>query len=181
MTHAIMRADRIQATDIDALNRAGVASVDFDNGWVAQLLTQSSTAGQKEVWTATIPSATTGLQNLWMAKSPAVVEIVSGSNTFKGVDEDVQHFYSIAGEFIDFVRLETGDLVTLTDDAITGSKSSNRYIVATASDYKLNWAASPVSGLSLAYLATKNITKPAGTIGDTQSVTAYEFQVTAIA
>jgi hypothetical protein len=181
MTHAIARFDRIQATDFDSLNRVGVSTVDFDNGWVAQLLTQSSTAGQTEVWSATIPSATSGLKNLWMAKSPAVVEIVSGSNTFKNIDRDVQHFYSIAGEFIDFVKLEIGDLVSLTSDAITGSKASNGYIVATASDYLLNWAASPVSGLTLAYLATKNISKGSGTIGDTQAITAYEFQVTVIA
>ena len=181
MTHGMVRLDRIQASDLDSLNRAGVATVDFDNGWVAQLLTQSSTAGQKEVWAATIPSATAGLKDLWMAISPEVVEVVAANgNVYKGIDADPQHFYNIAGKFIDFFKPEIGDLITLTDDCITGSKASNGYIVATASDYKLNWAAAPVSGLTLTYLATKNISKGSGTIGDTQAVTSYEFQVSAV-
>ena len=185
MTHAIMRADRIQATDIDALNRAGVASVDFDNGWVAQLLTQSTTAGQKETWLATIPSATAGLKNLWMAYSPEVVEIITaGGNVYKGIDVDPQNFYSATGEFIDFFKPEPGDLITLTADALGGTKASASYVQvdATASSYKLVWGtASTVAGLSLTYVATTFVSKPAGAISGADQTVAYQFQVASIA
>ncbi len=182
MTNAICLPVKIQATDIDSYNRVGVSSVDFDNGWVAQLLTQSATAGKTETWVATIPGTVRNLTNLWMAYSPEVVSVISGSNVYKGIDVDPQHFYTVAGDYIDFFFPQVGDLITLTAEAITGTKGANGYIVATDADYKLNWGTIPVSGLSLALLKTTSISKGvAGSISETQQVTAYQFQVCAIA
>ena len=105
MSHGIVRFDKPQFTDIDALNRSGVSATDLDNGWVAQLATQSTTSGQAEVWTATIP-ATSYLHNLWMAASPEVVEVIAANgNVYKGIDSDPANFYSVAGELIDFVKI----------------------------------------------------------------------------
>jgi len=186
MTHAIVRFDKPQFTDVDALTRSGVCASDLDNGWVAQLLTQSSTTGQGEVWTATVPtSANSGLKNLWMAASPEVIEVIAANgNVYKGIDSDPANFYSVAGEIIDFVRLEPGDLVTLTADALTvGDPLASTYAVAHDSSWKLYWSTTnPATGLTLKYLATTFISKgTAGAISETQQVVAYKFQVYATA
>lgn len=184
--HGVVRFDKIQATDLDSLNRVGVCATALDNGWVAQLLSQGTVAsGQSEVWTATILSdanSNAGLKNLWMAASPEVVEVVSATgNVYKGIDADPQHFYNIIGHMIDFVRLEVGDIVTLTAEALYGSQ--NTYAVAATADWRLNWSGSnPGTGLTLAYLATTFISKgTAGAISETQQVTAYKFKVLATA
>ena len=183
MTNAIAVLDRVQATDIDSYNRVGVSSVDFDNGWVAQLLTQSATAGKTETWVGTIPTtASSGLKNLWMAYSPEVVSVISGSNVYKGIDVDPQHFYTVAGDYIDFFFPRVGDIITLTAEALGGTKAANGFVVATNNVYKLTWGASAIAGLSLALLKTTSISKgTAGAISETQQVTAYQFEVSAIA
>jgi hypothetical protein len=180
--HGIVVPVKIMASDIDSFNRSGVGTDDIDNGWVAQLLSQSTT-GQKEVWAATKPASGAGLKNLWMAYSPSVVEVVSGSNVFKGIDNDPAHFYNITGEFIDFFFPQVGDIITLTAEALAGTKQSGSYthVVATDATYLLTWATGAVSGLSLAWLETTFISKPTGAIGESQHVTAWKFQVSAIA
>jgi hypothetical protein len=182
-THAVAILNKVQATDVGSYNRVARSASDIDNGWVMQLATRSSTTGEGEVWVGTIAAGGAGLQHLWMAYSPEVVEVVSGSNVFKGIDADVQNFYNIAGEMIDVFKPQIGDLITLTGDAFTtGTGAASAYAVATAADFKLNWAAGAVSGLSLKYLATTYISKgTAGAISETQRVVAYQFEVVAIA
>jgi len=185
MTNAIAVLDRVQSTDIDSYNRTGVSSVDFDNGWVAQLLTQSATAGKTETWVATIPTtANSGLKNLWMAYSPEVVSVISGSNVFKGIDVDPQHFYTVAGDYIDYFKPQVGDIITLTADALGGTKASALYVQVDATNnvYKLTWGTvSTVAGLSLKWLKTTTISKPAGAISGSDQVVAYQFEVASIA
>jgi hypothetical protein len=189
-THAVAVLNKVQATDVDSYNRVAVCATAMDNGWIMQLASRSSTAGETEVWTATAPSATAGLTHLWMAYSPEIVSVVSGSNTFKGIDVDPQNFYVPVGGMIDVFKPQVGDIITLTAEALYasggGSAIGAAYAVATvhgdnAYDFMLNWAASAVSGLSLKYLATTYISKPTGAIGETQRVAAYQFEVSAIA
>ena len=186
--HGIVVLDRVQATDIDSYNRTAISALsDLDNGNVFQLLTQDTTAadGQKEVWYATAPATSSpGLKYLWMAYSPEVVLTVSGSNQFKGIDNNPTNFYNIEGQLIDAVMLQPGDIVTITGDALGGTKASASYthVVATNGTYQLTWATGAISGLSLAWLKTTTISKPtAGAIAETQHVVAYQFQVSAIA
>lgn len=182
MTHAIAVLNKVQATDVDSYNRVARSATALDNGWVMQLATRSSTTGESEVWVGTAPSAVAGLTHLWMAYSPEIVEVVSGSNTYKGIDSDPQNFYHIIGEMIDVFKPQIGDIITLTADALTtGTGAASAYAVATATDFKLNWAAAAVSGLSLKYLATTYVSKPTGAISETQRVVAYQFEVAAIA
>jgi hypothetical protein len=181
-THAVAVLNKVQATDVDSYNRVARSATALDNGWVMQLATRSSTAGETEVWVGTAPSVSAGLTQLWMAYSPEVVSIVSGSNTFKGIDADPQNFYHIIGDMIDVFKPQIGDIITLTAEAFTtGTGAASAYAVATSADFKLNWAAGAVSGLSLKYLATTYISKPTGAIGETQRVVAYQFEVSAIA
>ena len=179
--HGLVRFDKPQFTDFDSLNRGGVCASDLDNGWIAQLATQSATSGQSELWTATQP-VTGALTGLWMAASPEVVITSSGSNSFKGIDSDPQHFYNVAGTLIDFVRLEPGDIVTLTAECLYGNQGTNTYLVATNGSWQLNWSATnPGSCLALLLIGTTYISKgTAGAIGETQQVSAVKCQVVVI-
>jgi hypothetical protein len=189
MTHAIAILNKVQSTDVDSYNRVARSASDIDNGWVMQLASRSSTTGESEVWVGTAPSASAGLQNLWMAYSPEVVTTVSGSNKFKGLDADPQNFYHIIGEMIDVFQPKIGDIITLTAEAVStaGATAASAYAVAvagdgSADDFMLNWSASgAVSGLVLKYLATTYISKPTGAIAETQRVAAYQFEVVAVA
>lgn len=177
MAHGIIQLDAISAQKDVALNRTAVSTVAIDNGSVFQLLTKSTTAGESQVWVATAPSSTAGLTQLWMAAEP--VQVVTDSK-YKNMDVNPQNFFSPIGAMISAFKPQLGDLITLTADAITGSTGSYAFAVATAADYKLNSAAAAVSGLSLKLVATNYISIGLGSIG-TQRVTAYQFEVVAIA
>ncbi len=181
MTHAVAVLNKVAAQDIDSYNRPAVSATALDNGWVFELLTKSATTGEGEVWTATQTAGT--ITNMWMAYSPEVVTVVSGSNKFKGIDNDPRNFYHVIGDMIDAFRPVVGDIITLTADALaTGSGAASPYATCVSGNWKLVWAAAGVSGLTLTYLETTYISLPqAGAISETQHVTAYKFVVSAIA
>ena len=181
MTHAVAVLNKVAAQDIDAYNRTVVCASDIDNGWVFELLTKSATSGEGEVWTATQTAGT--ITNMWMAYSPEIVTVVSGSNKYKGIDSDPRNFYSVAGEMIDAFRPVVGDIITLTADALaTGSGAASAYATCVSGNWKLVWAAAAVSGLTLKYLETNYISLPqAGAISETQHVVSYKFAVSAVA
>jgi frataxin-like iron-binding protein CyaY len=182
MTYGIAVLNKVQASDVDSLNRVARSATAIENGMVMQLATRSSTDGESEVWVGTVPSATAGLQNLWMAYSPEVVTTVSGSNSFKGLDSDPGNFINAIGDMIDVFKPQIGDIITLTGDVLTtGTGAASTHVVATAADFQLVWANGAVSGLSLKYLATTYISKPTGAISETQRVVAYLLEVVAIA
>ncbi len=180
--HGILIQNKVMAQTVDSLNRAAVGAADVDNGNVVQLLTRNTAAtrGLEEVWDATQPSASAGLQNLWMVYEPEVVTTVSGSQSFKGIDPDPRNFYLVAGTVYTVFKPQLGDILRLTDDALGGTKSSNGFVVATASTYELTWAASAAAGLSLKLLGTEYISLGTGAI-DPQRVVAYDFEVVALA
>ncbi len=178
MSHGLVILNKVAASDIDALNRVAVSADDVDNGYVFELLTRSTTTGESEVWTATA-SAGGRLTNIWMAYSPEIVEVVSGSNKFKGIDSDPLNFYHVAGEMIDCFKPQIGDIITLTADALTGA-SQLAYAKITGADYKLNWSGTAAAGLTLTWLETTYISKPTGLISETQRVTAYKFAVSVV-
>jgi hypothetical protein len=181
MTHGICVPNKIAASDIDALNRVAVSASDVDNGWVFELLTRSTTSGESEVWVATASAGT--LTNIWMAYSPEIVSVVSGSNKFKGIDADPLNFYHVAGDMIDVFRPQIGDIITLTADSLSTASAAaeSAYAIVTSGQWKLYWSGSGASGLTLKYLSTTYVSKPTGAISETQRVTAYMFAVSAVA
>lgn len=181
MAYGILHLDAIQATNIDALNRSAKGSADLENGNIVRLLTKSTAAGEDEVWVATQPAASAGLQNLWMVADDVYVRTYSGSNVFLNIDNDPRNFIVKSGKVFKAFKPQVGDILTLSADALAGEKGSNGYVVATASTYDLTWAAAAVSGLSLKLIATNYISIPSGTLGDTQRVVSYQFEVVAIA
>jgi hypothetical protein len=179
MTYGVAVLNKVAATDVDAYNRTAVCATALENGWLVELLTRSSTTGEGEVWVATQSAAT--LTNIWMVYSPEVVSVVSGSNRFKGIDNDPRNFRHEIGDMIDVFRPVVGDIITLTADALSSS-TVNTYAIIAAGYWEAQWSGSPASGLTLKYLETTYISLPqAGAISETQRVAAYKFVVTAIA
>jgi hypothetical protein len=178
MAYGVVVLNQVQATNIDTLNRSAVYSADVENGSVMSLTGISATPGV-EVWASATP-ATASLTNLWMTVEPEVVTISVNGKKFKGLSNDPRDFVNLSGDVFTVFKPQVGDIITLSSDAVAGTKSSNGYVVATNNAAKLTWAASAVSGLSLKLLETTYISIADGTIG-TQRQTAYKFEVVAIA
>lgn len=180
--HGVLIPEAIAAKDIDALNRSAVLpGGTLDNGQVVALLTKSTTAGESEVWTATVP-ATGSLTFLWMVYSGD--ELVVTNSQYKGLDPDPRNFFTPATKVVSVYKPQVGDIVLMTAECLAGTKSSNTFINATNSTGGLNlyWGATQTSSV-LSYKLlddTKYINIPSGSIGDTQRVTAYEFQCVGI-
>ena len=179
MAHGILIPASVAAANVDSYVRHAKAAVELDNGNVVSLTALTGVAGEREVWTAAVPATGATLKNLFMVGEP---EIVVTDSKYKNINPNVQDFYNVAGDVFTAFRLQLGDVVVLTADALGGTKSTNEYIVATNATAELTWAAAAVSGVSLKLLATEYISLPTlGTIGDTQRQTAYRFEVVALA
>lgn len=176
MAYGLIIPRRIAAKNVDAMNRSAVSAAAYENGSVGNLLTKSSTAGESEVWVLTAP-VTGALTNLWMMYEPEVVLTLA---KYKGIDPDPRNFRKEIGEVFSVFRPQLGDLITMTADAVTGTKSTNTWVVATNTAQKLTWAAAAVSGLSLKLIEDDFISIGLGSIG-TQRVAAYLFEVQALA
>jgi hypothetical protein len=113
-----------------SLHLLGTTYVSIGTGSIS---TQRVTAYQFEV-----TDNTTGM---WMAYSPEVVTVVSGSLKYKGLNNDPREFTNLSGEVFSAFKPQVGDIITLTAEAITGDKSTNTYAVAANGAYTLAWAA----------------------------------------
>lgn len=181
MAHAVMIPSKVAAKNVDAwVLPATSASADLDNGNVVSIAGQSTATGQGEVWLALQPLTATLASGLYMVGEPEVVLTESGSYQFKNIDPDPRNFYNKQGSIFTIFKLQVGDLVKLTADALAGTQSANTFVVATNASYKLTWASAAISGLSLSLINDADyISIPDGSIG-TQRVAAKKFRVVAI-
>lgn len=184
MTHAVAVLSKVMAQSIDSLNRSALGAADIDNGNVVILATRNtgSTRGYEEVWDATRP-ATGSLTNLWMAYEPEVVvtlAAVGSSKQYKGINPDVRDFVNVSGDVFSVFKPQMGDIIKLTADAMSNSRTAETHAIAQDASYKLIWNTGVGAGLSLKYLATENISIGTGAV-DTQQVAAYLFEVVKIA
>ena len=178
--HGVLVRSAVMAKDVDSLNRFALSADALDNGNVVRLDTLSATAGYGEVWSATKPlSAGTLLGGLWMVAEPEVVIITAADGTeYKGINADPRNFFTAAGKVFTAFKLQVGDKVKLTGDALTGTKSTNTFVNAADSTYVLTWGASATANaLSLKLVGTDPdyISIGSGTLGSTQRVAAYNF------
>lgn len=180
MTHGVLIQNRVQASDIDALNRSAVCASAVDNGNIVILTGKSTTADESEMWTAVVPTTSAGLTGVWMAASPEVVVTVSGSQQFKGIDPDVRNFTNLATKPFSVFKPKVGDIITLTADNFSGAKGgSDTHANATNSTggLVLVWGTSQTASVfSVKLLATTYISIADGSIG-TQRVTAYQMEI----
>ena len=121
MANGVIVESRIQATNIDALNRtAQTESTDVAGGGLVALA-PSGTQGN-EVWTATTPSDT--LTGLWIAYNPAEHLTKVGDKLFAGLSEDPRDYVNIGGRPFDVFKPQIGDEIVITEDCVDSSVSS---------------------------------------------------------
>jgi hypothetical protein len=175
MAYGVIVESRIAAQNNDALVRDGVHATEvLENGFVVQLLTKSTTAGEGEVWAATAP-VTGSLVNLYMVSEPPVVEIVSADgNRYKGLNPDPRNFAIPALRPFSAFKPQPGDLVLMSADVFSNAKSTNGFANAANTAYQLAWGATQTAdALSFKFVEAKDIAIGNGALGSTQRVTAY--------
>lgn len=121
MANGVIVESRIQATNIDALNRTAKATVDVAGGGLVAL-TASGTQGN-EVWTAAAP-ASGSLGGLWIAYNPSEHLTKVGGKFFAGLSEDPRDYVNIAGRPFDCFKPAVGDEIDITIDCVDASGSS---------------------------------------------------------
>ena len=143
---------RVAAHNIDALNRAVVATEDLENGSVFTLEGRSDVEGEGEVWKAVKPTG--AIKGLWMAKSSEVTITTIGEGDYalqmKGIVEDPRMFTNVKGLVFDAFKPQVGDIIemTLGDD-------TNKYLVPQASSFTLDAVAdAPSSGFAMHQVGT---------------------------
>ena len=121
MANGVIVESRIQATNIDALNRTAKAAVDVAGGGLVAL-TASGTQGN-EVWTAAAP-ASGSLGGLWIAYNPSEHLTKVGDKFFAGLSADPRDYANIAGRPFDCFKPVVGDEIDITIDCVDASGSS---------------------------------------------------------
>ena len=116
MAHGVVRTDKLYGTD----NRSGMVSVryqpsnvktDIDNGNV--VLLGALETGSREVYVGATPAADSVLTDVALVASPEVMY----DERKKNLDE----FYNEAGKIVRGYRLHTGDIFSVTKDALDGA------------------------------------------------------------
>lgn len=174
MAHGVLIQNMVQAQNIDALNRSFKGSVDLDNGNVVKLDSRSAVAGEGEVFVATAADAT--LTDLWMVAEP---EVVVTDGKYKGLDPDVRNFYTAAGEIATAIKLQVGDIVTLSADAFAGARTAEGFAIPVDGEVDLAWNATASAAFTLKFLKETYISIGTGNPTN-QRQTAYEMEVVAI-
>lgn len=121
MANGVIIESRIQATNIDALNRTAQATVNVAGGGLVSLA-ESETQGN-EVWTATAPDSGT-LGGLWIAYNPAEHLTVVGDKVFAGLSKDPRDYTNVANRPFDVFKPQVGDEIDITVDCVDSSASS---------------------------------------------------------
>ena len=121
MANGVIVESRIQATNIDALNRTAKAAVDVAGGGLVALT--ASGAQGNEVWTAAAPAAGS-LGGLWIAYNPSEHLTKVGGKFFAGLSEDPRDYVNIAGRPFDCFKPAVGDEIDITIDCVDSTASS---------------------------------------------------------
>lgn len=176
MAHGVVEIRKMNEQNANIVRSAKIATDDLDNGNVVVL---AEGAEVSEVWTASQP-ATGSLSNLWLVNEPNVSITANGTKLYRGLSPDPRDTYVPAGQVFSAYKLEVGNILVFTGDALAGTKGANTFVVATDASFKLTWAAAAISGVSLKLIETTYLSIPDGSIG-LGRVTAYKFEVVAVA
>lgn len=177
--YGIVELLSVAGKNVDAYNHTFKSDADdIENGSVFTMGDLVVEDGN-EIYKAVKPATANLKKATYIAASPirVVTELADGSK-FVDLTMNPKAFINKAGQPIDGVLLQRGDKIRLSKEAVGGSKGSNKFIVATDSQYKLQWAASEAEGaLSLALVNDKvYFSIPTGEIGS-QRAEAYDFIV----
>ncbi len=177
MAYSVIIPAKTMATDIASLNRSIVSGSALENGNVFRCHSISGSTGYSEVYY--VAQATTGsLNGLWMAYSPEVVTVTSGTSKFKGIDSDPRNFINAAGDVVDAFKPQPGDIILMSEDAFSGAKSTNTHANSGADRFDLVWATTSIpDSLTLKYIGTEYITIGSGSAVGDAKLLAYRMEV----
>ena len=153
--YGVIIESRIQATNIDALNRTAKCDEAVAGGGLVAL-TPSGVQGD-EVWTAEAPDAELG--GLWMAYNPAEHLTEVNGKFFAGLSKDPRDYANIADRPFDVFKPEVGDELDITVDCVDDTASS-----AVAGD------------ILEAKAGQTTLTRVAAATGATEGSTAFEIE-----
>ena len=173
--HAVTNLNSIAAQDVNAYSSNFVSASNLDNGFICSLLTKSATTGQGEVWTATSVSSASPT-SVFMVDTPVLPFVTNAAGEKINGIGTARDFYTIAGEVGVARRLQLGDEVLVSAEALDSSTTAAYAIADDSGTFKLKWSAVTVSGFYLQYIETGYISVPDGTIG-TGRVPAFRFRV----
>jgi hypothetical protein len=173
MAYGVMIPVAIAATNVDAWNRSAISSASiFENGGLCALNSKSSTAGESELWTATVP-ATADLMKDWIVYDPELV----WTGNYRGLDPDVRNYTVAIGRTFSAFKPQVSDLLLMSADCFTAAIAGNTYANATDSQTQFVWGGGQAgSAISLKLVATQYISIGTGAM-DTQRITAYLMEV----
>lgn len=171
MANAVLIPSAIAAMNVDSYNRSVSASAAVDNGNVLTMGAGFTSGSLTEVFAVT-PSTASGT-NLWMAYSGD--EIILTDARYKGLDPDPRNFSNAAGKVFSAYKPAVGDIIVLTGDGFSNSRTAETHAAAQAG-VKLLWtAAQATTGLCYKLIQTTYISLATGAI-DSQRVTAYRLE-----
>jgi len=173
MSYGVMIPVAIAATNVDAWNRSCICPTSvLENGGVVGLLAKSSTAGESELWTASIP-ATTNLPYDWIVYDPELVM----TGYYRGLDPDVRNYVIPENQTFSAFKPQVHDLILMDADCFTAARVANTFAGTVDAQVQLVWTATQTaSALALHYLATQYISFGTGAM-DNQRVEAYIMEV----
>ena len=173
MSHAILVQNSVMSKDIDSLVRSAKCSAsNLDNGNVVYFGNGvSSTSGEREVWLASTPTSASPT-DLWMVAEP---ELVMTNAQYKGLDPDVRNFYIVAGDVFTAFKPKKFDVITVTADAFSGTRTTETFANVASGAYTLAWASTSTSATMFKLIETTTIALPAGSPGNGR-VTAYRLE-----
>lgn len=172
MAKSVVILASVAAKNIDSLNKSGVyAGGALENGHVVAIGAKSTTDGQKDVYTVTLPEADTLNSADFFIVYEAPVPVVGGK--YKGITDDPREFEIPAGTVFNMFKPTKEDEIIISADGIGGTKVSNTTHVAPASNTgKLTWTSS-ISDVSLALVYEGDTFISIGN----ERVDAYRFRV----
>lgn len=178
MANAVIVQTRVQASDIDALNRSAKGATAFPNG-TPLALAFPSTAGSA-VFTATKAGA--GATDVYLAYSPEVNKAVVGA-TYGGLDP--RNFTNLANKTFDTFKPVKGDIIQVSTDFFYATKDPATVSGATVVELTANGFEAKVSatggytGLGFKIGRKENITIAQGTVL-AEGIDAWLLEVTSV-
>jgi hypothetical protein len=121
MAYGVIVESRIQATNIDALNRTAQAEVAVAGGGLIAL-TESGVQGN-EVWTAEAPDSG-AVGDLWIAYNPAEHLTEVNGKMFAGLSADPRDYTNLANRPFDCFKPKVGDEIDITADCVDATKTN---------------------------------------------------------
>ncbi len=173
MAKSVVILASVAAKNIDSLNKSGVyADGALENGHVVAIGAKSTTDGQKDVYTVTLPKNNTPLDSAdFFIVYEAPVPVVGGK--YKGITDDPREFEIPAGTVFNMFKPTKEDEIIISADGIGGKRDSNTHVAPAANGTgKLTWT-SNISNVSLALVHEGDTFISIGN----ERVAAYRFRV----